>query len=157
MSGLGQEFGDSATLTERNFCTKGRLRLRFFLGGLGLISILLLSVKFPADACRGTEVKRRDTQKNRPASYLIEKPRPLTSTDSDEAMRPRLGETFGNVPLGFEANRGQTDSRVKFLSRGGGYELFLTSREAVMLLGNATPVPSRGRSEIPSLSHREVL
>src|SRR5207237_7491908 len=94
------------------------------------------SVKFPADASRGTEVKRRDTQKNRPASYLIKKPGPLTSTDSDEASRPHLREAFGNLPLGFEANRGQTDSRVKFLSRGGGYELFLTSREAVMLLRN---------------------
>src|SRR5205085_2808434 len=100
MSGVGQEFGDSATLTERNFCTKGRLRLRFFLGGLGLISILLLSIQFPADASRSTSVKLRDTQKNRPASYLIEKPGPLTSTDSDEASRLRLRETFGNLPLG---------------------------------------------------------
>src|SRR5438552_499448 len=92
MTGLAQQFGDSATLTERIFGMKGRVRLGFFLGSLGLISILLLSVKFPADASRGTEVKRRDTQKNRPASYFSEKPRPLTSTDSDEASRPRLRE-----------------------------------------------------------------
>ena len=38
------------------------------------------------------------------------------------------------VPLSFEANRGQTDSRVKFLSRGDGYALFLTSQEAVFTL-----------------------
>jgi len=34
----------------------------------------------------------------------------------------------------FEANQGQTDSRVKFLSRGHGYGLFLTADEAVLKL-----------------------
>ena len=34
ITGLAQEFGDSATLTERIFYTKGRLRLGFFLGSL---------------------------------------------------------------------------------------------------------------------------
>jgi hypothetical protein len=38
------------------------------------------------------------------------------------------------APLSFEANTGQTDRRVKFLSRGSGYELFLTSEEAVVEL-----------------------
>ena len=33
------------------------------------------------------------------------------------------------VPLSFEANQGQTDSQVRFLSRGDGYSLFLTSNE----------------------------
>src|SRR5437660_443855 len=136
ITGLAQKSGDSATFTDRIFCAKRYLRLGFFLGSLGLISILLLSVQFPADASRGTAVKRRDTQKNRPDSSLFETPGLRTSTDSDEAVRPRLREAFGNLPLGFEANRGQTDSRVKYLSRGGGYELFLTSREAVMLLRN---------------------
>jgi len=39
-----------------------------------------------------------------------------------------------NLPLGFEANRGQTDSRVKFLARAPGIGLFLTPREAVLHL-----------------------
>jgi hypothetical protein len=38
------------------------------------------------------------------------------------------------MPLSFEANAGQTDSRVKFLSRDPGYSLFLTSDEAVLSL-----------------------
>jgi hypothetical protein len=38
------------------------------------------------------------------------------------------------LPLSFEANEGQTDSRVKFLSRGDRYALFLTSNEAVFTL-----------------------
>ena len=40
----------------------------------------------------------------------------------------------GKLPLSFEANHGQTDERVKFLSRGTGYSLFLTKNEAVIAL-----------------------
>jgi hypothetical protein len=39
---------------------------------------------------------------------------------------------FPKIPLRFEANQGQTDSQVKFLSRGDGYSLFLTSNAAVL-------------------------
>lgn len=42
--------------------------------------------------------------------------------------------TFTKLPLSFEVNQGQTDTRVKFLSRGSGYNLFLTSTEAVLVL-----------------------
>ena len=41
---------------------------------------------------------------------------------------------YGKLPLSFEANVGQTDEQVKFLSRGRGYALFLTSNEAVIAL-----------------------
>jgi hypothetical protein len=36
--------------------------------------------------------------------------------------------------LTFEINKGQTDSRVKFLARGNGYALFRTGDEAVLAL-----------------------
>jgi len=49
-------------------------------------------------------------------------------------------EMFGKSPMRFEANRGQADARVKFISRGAGYVLFLTRDGAVMALQNATPV-----------------
>lgn len=41
-------------------------------------------------------------------------------------------ETWAKVPLSFEANRGQTDARVTYLSRGPGYTLFLTHDESVL-------------------------
>jgi hypothetical protein len=50
------------------------------------------------------------------------------------AAQPRLAESYGKLPLSFEMNRGQTDTRVNFLSRGPGYSLFLTSKEAVFRL-----------------------
>src|ERR1041385_2666555 len=53
---------------------------------------------------------------------------------ADHEGRARLDETYGKVPLSFEANAGQTDPSVKFLSRGSGYSLFLTESEAVLAL-----------------------
>ena len=46
------------------------------------------------------------------------------------------------MPLHFEANRGQTDQRADFLSRGPGYTLFLSSNEAVLRLSKKQP-PSK--------------
>jgi hypothetical protein len=39
---------------------------------------------------------------------------------------------YGKLPLSFEPNKGQTDGAIKFLARGSGYALFLTSNEAVL-------------------------
>ncbi len=41
---------------------------------------------------------------------------------------------YGQLPLAFEANQGQSDAQVRFLARGEGYGLFLTSTEAVLSL-----------------------
>ncbi len=64
-------------------------------------------------------------------------PRPGPSAP-DEAARARVNAAYGKLPISFEANRGQTDSRVDFLSRGSNYSLFLTSTEAVAVLRNGT-------------------
>jgi len=56
------------------------------------------------------------------------------ASEREAATRGRLVKSYGQLPLSFEANQGQTDSRVKFVSRGRGYTLFLTSGEAVLAL-----------------------
>ena len=48
--------------------------------------------------------------------------------------RSQLSEVYGELPLSFEANHGQIDAEVKFLSRGRGYTLFLTPTETVLSL-----------------------
>lgn len=53
------------------------------------------------------------------------------------ANRERLRAEYGRVPLSFEANQGQTDGSVKFLSRGSGYSIFLTPTDGVLRLGIA--------------------
>lgn len=46
----------------------------------------------------------------------------------------KINEHYGKLPLRFEMNQGQSENRVKFLSRGPGYGLFLTPNEAVLSL-----------------------
>jgi hypothetical protein len=53
---------------------------------------------------------------------------------TDPAPSPRVMDSYGKLPLSFEANRGQTARQVKFLARGPGYTLFLTPDAAVLSL-----------------------
>jgi hypothetical protein len=55
----------------------------------------------------------------------------------------RLDAIYGKLPLSFEANLGQTDLTVKFLSRGRGYALFLTGDEAVLSFQRASQKAKR--------------
>jgi Beta-propeller repeat len=50
-----------------------------------------------------------------------------------ETSQPQLS-AYGKLPLSFEANQGQADPKVKFLSRGNDHTLFLTSTEAVLTM-----------------------
>ena len=60
--------------------------------------------------------------------------RPEATAGTASTAKSRGLQSYGNLPLRFELNRGQTDSQVKFLSRGSGYTTFLTASEAVLVL-----------------------
>ncbi|MGB7924147.1 MAG: SBBP repeat-containing protein [Pyrinomonadaceae bacterium] len=64
---------------------------------------------------------------------------------SKQVTQESIGEAYGKLPLSFEANHGQTDSRVKFLSRGPGYGLYLTSSEAVLSLSERRRPEEQGQ------------
>jgi hypothetical protein len=55
----------------------------------------------------------------------------------DPKAQVRIAENYCKLPLSFEANHGQSDPRVRFLSRGPGYTVLLTSDEAVFSLHEA--------------------
>jgi len=58
--------------------------------------------------------------------------------------------SYGKLPLSFEANHGQIDNQVKFVARGAGYTLFLMPTEAVFSLqqrGPAQSVPSAANAK----------
>ncbi len=65
-----------------------------------------------------------------------EAPQADTLTPTEEAQ---VKVNFGQLPLYFEQNVGQTDAAVQFFTRGPGYGLFLTSTEAVMVLNKPQP------------------
>lgn len=52
----------------------------------------------------------------------------------DAATKARVLQAYAKLPLSFEANQGQTNKQVKFLTRGNGYSVFLTPTEAVLSL-----------------------
>ncbi len=106
----------------------------------------------------------------------------LSLSARDSAARERTDRSPGtdlrsapapgspDLPLHFEANRGQTDPRVRFLARPRGYRVFLTDAETVFLLprggggapaadvlrmsfeGAAPAVPA-GEEPLPGRSH----
>ena len=56
---------------------------------------------------------------------------------SEQKTQQQWLDSFSHLPMSFEANRGQTDPQVAFVSRGSGYTLFLTKDEAVFALNRS--------------------
>ena len=59
----------------------------------------------------------------------------------DRATRARIDNSYGKLPLRFEANQGQQPAPVKFLSRGKDYTVFLTPDGATLSLRKFAPEP----------------
>src|SRR6202521_2906728 len=59
---------------------------------------------------------------------------PISWSEAAPKAQARILDSYGKLPLSFEANHGQADARVKFLSRTSGYSLILTGDEAVLTL-----------------------
>ena len=82
-----------------------------------------------------------------------------SETPSD--VRARLQEAYGKLPLYFEANRGQTDRQVKYLSHGAQHTLFLTSDEAVLVFTKPEPAvkgkPAKVKREKQEKATQTVL
>jgi hypothetical protein len=74
------------------------------------------------------------------------------AAQADPETQARIQNSYGTLPLSFEMNQGQTDARVKFLSRTGEYSLFLTGDEAVLALRRKKSNRDASRQEPASLS-----
>jgi hypothetical protein len=53
-----------------------------------------------------------------------------------------LVKSFGELPLTFEQNQGQLNREIKFLSRGAGCDIYLTSKETILSLRKPSPTPN---------------
>ena len=77
------------------------------------------------------------------AMALVMLPSLVTASKAPSQLQARTPsklqamESYGRLPLSFEANNGQTESQVRFLARGRGYTLFLAQDEAVFVLRKA--------------------
>src|SRR5207302_8150820 len=65
------------------------------------------------------------------------------------AAETRVSQSYGKLPLHFEANQGQTHQDVRFLARGAGYSLYLTAGEAVLVLTKPNPDAKRDLRSTP--------
>ena len=84
-------------------------------------------------------------------AFVEELPGANTQGETLEEARANLQEA---VALTFEANRGQTSPRVRFLARGKGYMLFLTPDDAVLSLADRDRAGrARRRAQQPQSGH----
>ena len=112
--------------------------------GLLLVMVALTSGFVPlgqssSHASRAAISERRGAQgsTSRLGAYNLPALSPVA--EGDETTRLRATAEYGKLPLSFEANHGQTDPQVQFLSRGAGYTLFLTPTKAVLSLQQRMP------------------
>jgi uncharacterized protein (TIGR03437 family) len=57
----------------------------------------------------------------------------------------RIAASYGNLPLSFEPNQGQTDAQVRFVARGAGYTVFLSPDSATFRLQHHSSIGPRNR------------
>src|SRR5229473_8563906 len=117
---------------------------------------ILFSAAVLAITCIAASECAAQTSDNGAPAKLIS---PAANTPSP-AAKQKVAEEYGKLPLSFEANHGQTDPKVKFLSRGPGYKLFLLPHEAVLMLQkerHAKPAKRLGALPgFPEAPEREV-
>ncbi|MGH7812463.1 MAG: hypothetical protein ACREQI_00470, partial [Candidatus Binataceae bacterium] len=100
----------------------------------------------------------------RHSTASVRSPRKHAATlPPSSAGKLEVAELFGKLPMTFEANRGQTDKRVKFLARGDGYTLFLANDGATLALRSSasasespSPVPLRERGPTLKAERRKI-
>ncbi len=82
---------------------------------------------------------------------------PVAATTTHAAVTgKRVAASYMKVPLSFEANQGQTDPAVKFVSRGSGYSMFLTRDEMVLNLERQKASP-KDAGKPPALSSLDSI
>jgi hypothetical protein len=89
--------------------------------------VLILALVCPLAVCVGVVLVGARNGDSTPTASAVEPGVPLNAPD-----RARIAKEFGQLPLGFEINKGQLDQAVKFMSHGAGYDLFLTPTETVL-------------------------
>src|SRR5262245_35627941 len=132
--------------------THGRI-WRLAVGGITLGSLLASSLGTNARSESSAPVPRIPSRE------------PSAVAATGGVTKVRTLQATGQRALSFEENHGQTDRSVKFLSRGQGYTLFLTSTEAVLslspahvelrmeLVGGDPRAHAQGEAPLPGKTH----
>ena len=106
---------------------------RFAVPVVGMAALAVMAI-----AVGGYAVKQSTRQTNHASATI-----PVSQNSSAPALtaeqRGRVRASLDALPLAFEANQGQTDPEVRYMARGNGYQLYLTSSQAILrLVGQRT-------------------
>src|SRR6266576_5446896 len=101
------------------------------LGVTGLVCGLLVAAPFQSAGKRSPQMGAGRSQ------VATSQASKISATKKDD---PKWSAAYGKLPLSFEENQGQTAREVRYVSRGCGYELFLTPQEAVLALRGNRPL-----------------
>jgi len=146
------------------------MRVSFFASKIGwMICLALFSAQVraqePHDASDGAStvgaksMLRSTPSEDAAISALASDSRPshdyafAAATPSRPSDKTRALALLSSLPATFEANRGQADPSVRFLSRGPGYSLFLTQSGAFV----SVPLPSDSSSRHEDVNRFSVL
>src|SRR5215813_12028627 len=88
---------------------------------LGLACILVMPFYHAKPAGRSSASRRTTAESSAKLANSVK-----------DTTKTRLVESYGKLPLSFEVNQGQANDDVKFLTRGSGYMILLTKKEAVL-------------------------
>jgi hypothetical protein len=128
-------------------------RSAFFAMGLCLSCFAAVPLWFHGKLSQG--LSQRHTIGAECERSALAEPLPADSSVQNRAAALR---SYGKLPLSFEANRGQGDPQVKFLSHSGPMTLLLTPDEAMIAVAGRAPEPESNRGtkgySRPRLAHQ---
>jgi hypothetical protein len=123
------------------------VRLVFLFGAM----ILILS----AVLVLGWRVRLQTVDSDPPESNSTQEQRPKAPTMDEAAVRARLEDSFGQMPLLFEENQGQWDEQVAYAIQGSDKTLYFTVEGVTFAL--TAPVIEEAQSAIPDLRNPLAL
>ena len=127
-----------------------------------LLPIFIVSILFPLCLVAAQHISRRsrpthqDQSKNAAPTLRDVALTSSSPARAQDSIHLQVEASYGKMPLSFEPNRGQADSRVKFLSRAMDRTLWLTSDEAVLEIGRPLRATAP-RKEQTTLSDSQLL
>ena len=130
-----------------------KTRVRKVRGSLGVLMVM---------ACLAMTGVRRDLPSSR-AKVNGSRSGEQTLTERSSgasAVTGRMNGSYGTLPITFEANQGQAEPGIKFLSHNGTAGLYLTSAQALFVAPRGPSKASEGKDEIAGTrgsSKRDLL
>jgi uncharacterized repeat protein (TIGR01451 family) len=114
--------------------------------GVGLLAIVLVHSERATEfkSAAATTGSRSQTDPNRKTLQ------PFEVSSGSPREHVTASALTAQLPLSFQPNHGQTDLEAKFLSRGPGYELFLTATKAVFSLRRVGRDENADRAQLAS-------